>query len=418
METEEIIKLLNPWWKENKISSELYKDFKRDKFKRIKQVFNKKQITVITGLRRVGKTTSMYQLIGELLDKKDSKKIFYFNFDKEVEDLNRLLDKYSELTEIDWKKEKIFVFLDEISKLEKWSEKLKLIYDAFPNIKFVISSSSSNNLEKDAVKNLAGRYFLIELKPLNFSEYLGLKNKKEFINNPKLYKQEIKKEFNDYLWKNFPEIVNYKDKLLIKDYLKSTIIDKIVKQNLEERFKHVNKDLLFRLVKIIYSEPGIYLDYENLSKNMNISKKTLIEHIYYLETSYLIRIVKNYRPSSMASSRKMQRAYPYWFSLALCYCEDYDKILENMVGSILDVKYYWREKEKELDFLVLDNKKILPIEVKNKESLLKRDIQNMIYFLKKFDIKKGQIIYSGEDKTTKKNEKEIEFTSFWKWVLE
>jgi len=410
----EIGELLNPWWKDNKINKELAKPYKRKVFNRIFKLIDYKQILILSGLRRVGKTTLIYQIIDHLLKKNDSKRIFYFNFDKKVEEITDIFDAYSEMTGIDWKKEKIFVFFDEIAKLEEWGNKIKLVYDAFPNIKFMISSSSSIGLEEEAVKNLAGRYFLINVKPLSFVEYLELRKKRKFLENHELWEKEIKKEFNRYLLRSFPEIIEWKDDLLIKDYLRTTIIDKIIKTDLPEKFKNVNKDLLIELLEIFYSEPGMYLDYDSISKKMRISKNTLFRHVFYLEFSYLLRIIRNFRPRTFTSSRKIQRVYPYWWTLAYCYADNYDKIMENVVASSIDAKYYWRKNGKEIDFLIVDKKKIMPIEVKNKVELAKNDLKNMKYFLEKYGAKEEFIIYNGKMIKGKK----IKCIPLWKWLLE
>src|SRR3989344_6185658 len=161
----DVIKLLNPWWTEDSISEKLAMPYKRHFFNKIEEFKEYRQIVILSGLRRVGKTTLLYQMIQKLIQKKESKKIFYFSFDKEVKDLIELLEAYKELTAIDYKKEKVSVFFDEITKFQNWASELKLIYDSHPNIKFYISSSSSINLEEDAIKNLAGRYFLINILP-------------------------------------------------------------------------------------------------------------------------------------------------------------------------------------------------------------------------------------------------------------
>mgnify|MGYP001128908337 CR=1 FL=1 len=69
----EIIELLNPWWKDNEISKELAKPYKRKIFDKISNLLNYRQIIILSGLRRVGKTTLLYQVIEHLLKKYDSK---------------------------------------------------------------------------------------------------------------------------------------------------------------------------------------------------------------------------------------------------------------------------------------------------------------------------------------------------------
>ena len=419
METlNEILELLNPWWKEQSISKELAKPYKRKIFHKILKLMSYRQITILSGLRRIGKTTSIYQLIEHLLNSSiNASYILYFNFDKKVNDLTEILDIYTEKTGIDWKKEKIFVFLDEISKLNDWANKLKLVYDAYPKLKFIISSSSSTNLEEEAIKNLGGRYFLISIRPLSFIEYLELKNKTKLLENHKLWEKEIKKEVKEYHIRTFPEIINWTDELLIKDYLRTTIIDKIIKLDLPDKFKNVNKDLLFTILEIVYNEPGLYLEYDGLSKKLHVAKKTLLEHFFYLEFSYLIRRIKNFRPAIFTSSRKLQRVYSYWGSLAYCYSKDEDRILENIIISILDAKYYWRKGGKEIDIIILDDKKIKPIEVKNKAELSKNDLKNMRYFLERYNVKEGIIIYNGKEATLTSNKSTIKLVPFWKWLL-
>lgn len=414
----EILQLLNPWWKDSHISSELARPYQRKIFRRIFSLLSQRQIVILSGLRRVGKTTLLYQLIEKHLKMVDSQKILYFNLDKEVKELTEVLKAYGELTGIDWKKEKLLFFVDELAKLEHWGRKIKLLYDAFPHIKFIVSSSSSIGLEEEALKNLGGRYFLINVKPLSFTEFLELKGKSRYLSNQNLWQEEIKKEFNSYLLRSFPEIIAWPEQLLIKDYLRTTIIDKIVKQDLPEKFKNVSRDLLSSLLEIFYSEPGIYLDYDSLSQKLRISKKTLVQHLFFLEFSYLLRRIRNFRVNILSASKKMQRVYPYWWTLAYCYSENKDKILENLVASHLDAKYYWRKQGKEIDFLIVSGKKIIPLEVKNKEEIGRNELKNLKYFLQKYKLGQGIIVYQGEEKELKINkDQKIKLIPFWKFLL-
>jgi predicted AAA+ superfamily ATPase len=73
-----------------------------------------------------------------------------------------------------WKKEKIYVFFDEIHKLDGWGSKIKLLYDIFPNIKFFVSGSSSIELEREAYSNIVGRHFLLKIDPLSLKEFFEL----------------------------------------------------------------------------------------------------------------------------------------------------------------------------------------------------------------------------------------------------
>lgn len=409
----QLLEILNPWWKENKISKELSPDYKREVFENIQQFISKRQITIVSGLRRTGKTTLMYQIIEKLLNNKiNPQNILYFSFDEKIEDMLNILNNYNEITNIEWKKEKCFLFLDEIQKLKDWSNKIKIIYDNFHNLKIIISGSSSFQLEVEAKSNLAGRHFLINVLPLSFKEYLDLRKSKIDLNKIKLWEDEIKKEFKNYLLKPYPEIINFEELTLIKSYIKGNIIEKVLKIDLPKRFKNINVDILTRLIDIFYQQPGTYINYDELSKDLKISKKTLIKHTYYLEFAYIIRIVKNFRPRIRIVSRKLQRIYPFHWSLGFGWSGKIDS--ETIAASFLDARYYWRKNEKEIDFLIV-NGEILPIEVKEGIEISKNDLRHLIFFMKKFNLKKSLLIYNGSEEDLMINDYIIKKIPFWKF---
>jgi predicted AAA+ superfamily ATPase len=65
-----------------KVRKELSPEFKRYATQRLMESLKERQILVITGLRRVGKTILFYQTIEKLLDNVELKKILYFSFDE------------------------------------------------------------------------------------------------------------------------------------------------------------------------------------------------------------------------------------------------------------------------------------------------------------------------------------------------
>ena len=408
----ELLEILNPWWKEKSISWELALPYKRKVFPKIVKLLKTRQILVLSGLRRVGKSTLMYQLIETLLKNIKPQNILYFSFDERIKDPLEVLKKYSELTKVDWRKERCFIFFDEIQKLEGWSSKLKIIYDNFPNLKIIVSGSF--HLESDAKSNLAGRYFLINIPPLSFTEYLEMRNSRIELDKPELWEDEIKKEFKSYLIKPFPEIVNFNEPSLIKSYIKSSIVDKILGVDLPKRFKDINEDIAETLIEMFYENPGSYINYDELSRDLKISKKTLIKHIYYLEFAYIIRRVKNFRPGIKIASRKLQRIYPFHFGLRFGWSGKVD--FETAAASFLDVKYYWRENGREVDFLVID-KKITPVEVKESSKITRSDIAHLLYFMKKFNLKRGVVVYDGKDEKQKIDKYEIRKIPLWKLFL-
>jgi predicted AAA+ superfamily ATPase len=164
----------NEWWFAGKIRKELALPFKRYAFQRVVESLKERQILIITGLRRVGKTTLLYQAIEKLLEAEDPIRILYFSFEESSSSLKEVLEFYEKnvLKKPFEEAGKIFVFFDEIQYAKNWPSVLKQFYDIYPNIKFFISGSSSLLLSKEALEKLAGRFFFLELKPLTFFEFL------------------------------------------------------------------------------------------------------------------------------------------------------------------------------------------------------------------------------------------------------
>lgn len=406
-----LLEIMNPWWKEREVSSELAPAYKRKVFDEILNLSKKRQITVITGLRRVGKSTLMYQIIKEWLHKIRPENILYFSFDEKIENPTEILQEYGNLTQVDWKKEKCIIFFDEIQKLQDWSSKLKIIYDGFPNLKIIVSGSSSFQLEKEAKVNLAGRHFAVEVWPLSFAEYLELKKSKIDIKKPKLWENEITREFESYLLSPFPEIVNYRELNIIKSYIKGNVVEKILKIDLSDKFKELNEELLLNLIELFYDAPGTYLNLDELSNDLKVGKSNLIQHLYYLEFARLIRRVKNFRVSSRTTSRKLQRIYPFHWSLQFGWKGKIS--YESVVASMLDCSYYWREGKREVDFIVRRDDKTLPIEVKESKDMGKNDIANLVFFMEKFKIEKSFLVYNGEEGEIKIKGNTIKRLPFW-----
>jgi len=107
--------------------------------KRIIPWLGKKEIIILKGIRRSGKTHLMYQLLREL--KKEKKEVFYLNLDDfRLDDyLNtELLEQLMQLRT----KEETYFFLDEIQRVPGFEKWLRTYYDREEKIKFIISGSN------------------------------------------------------------------------------------------------------------------------------------------------------------------------------------------------------------------------------------------------------------------------------------
>lgn len=413
MKLSDLLILLNEWWKTGEVGRDRVKPYRRKCFNNLKDLMRYRQIIIIVGLRRVGKSTLMFQLIDNLLKYNvDPRRILYFSFDVKIEDITDILNSFQKIVKTDWKRENIFVFLDEVQKLKDWSSKIKVIYDNFPKIKFIVSGSASLQLVSEAVSDLAGRYFLEEVKPLSLEEYYELKNNKR-IDSYELYRGDIELELNDYFKKPYPEIVNWNEDRRVFEYIRESILAKILRIDLPDTFKNVNPKLLENLLEIFYGEPGMILNLDSLSRSLRIHKKTLEWHIFLLQFAKLIVTVKNFRASTLSESRKLRKIYPYDISLVFPFNPNIEesRIMECAVASKINAQNYWREGSREVDFIIR-NRKIIPVEVKYKKTLDRNDIKNLTYFIEKFKVDLGAIVYNGETVEINPRIKAISFLDF------
>ena len=109
----------NEWWFSGSIRKDLALSFKRHDFPRVMENLKGRQILLVAGPRRVGKTTLMYQVIEKLLETVDPNKILYFSFDESSVNPKEVLKFYEKKILMKPFEEvgKAFVFLMKFSML-------------------------------------------------------------------------------------------------------------------------------------------------------------------------------------------------------------------------------------------------------------------------------------------------------------
>ena len=175
-----------------------------------------------------------------------------------------------------------------------WENRIKIYYDLYPNIKFIISGSASLNVERRSTETLAGRLYSFYIGPLSFAEFLRFKGIEPVLENWRVYENSVKPLFMDYVMKGgFPELVNEENREKILSYVKDIVLDRIILIDIPLEFGVRDAALLKTLVEMVASDPGLTLNYDSLSKKLGRSKQTIMNYISYLEYSLIIKTVKN-----------------------------------------------------------------------------------------------------------------------------
>lgn len=350
--------------------------FKRIVEKKIVKSLNDREITILYGPRRVGKTTLLNAVFNGLGDKSKAK----FSLDDPSSAsifLNPSSQKLKKIfRELGFLKVgKNYLFLDEIQSFDKIDVLLKIIFDQFPEVKVVATSSSSLLLLNNLTESLAGRKYFLEVLPLTLGEYAGIEVKDFFGFEDILTKiDELNsKALSMAVYGSYPEVLNLEKseekRAKLKDIIDSSLFkDIFILENIKA------PKVLVNLVTMLSYQIGNLVNLNELSQTLGVSRNTVNEYITILEKFFIVFRLNPYEKnlrSEMGSKFKVyfwdlgvrnaviERFYPYESR------EDSGGLLENLaISSILKRNYYegrkfrpffWRTYEGfEID-LVLEN---------------------------------------------------------------
>ncbi|RAP50498.1 MAG: hypothetical protein BZ136_01190 [Methanosphaera sp. rholeuAM74] len=380
--------------------------------------YNTDKFFILPGLRGVGKTTIIYQLIHYLYTECELNisQILYLNLDrlknKGKIDLQLCMDIF--IRDINEKQfinnEPLFIFVDEIQHITDWGLVGKIVYDETVNVFMVFSGSNALNLITD--KDSARRSLKREVSPLSFSEYLYLKYYCDFPSNmveiltkmiltgnikeistiekeiqTQIFlnlKRDIKKEWEDFIQSGgLPHTFN-KNLIDTVDYTLETK-DRIVERDIP-LISSLNTDTLgasHPLLDIIALQKPGTLSEQRISNNLNIPKSEVHTLLNLLEKTLIIFHIEPYG----SKTKRVRQAWEYYyFSTQMKSCifltdgksteenkEYWGILLENYVAfsifrllreTIYKFSIFFDPRSGGVDFIINTSKgKIIPIEV-------------------------------------------------------
>ncbi len=345
----ELLYQYNPWWEES---------FKNDNVKprekylvELRKYLDFKQIIILTGLRRVGKTTLMKLIIEELIAKGiDSKHILYVSLDDYLLHKNNILEIVNEFRQVHKIKieEKIYLFLDEVTYKEDFHVQLKNIYDS-QNTKLFVASSSASML-RDKKASLTGRAITLEIKPLDLEEYLFFNG----IMIKKRDKQLYKTHFLEYCKVGgLPENVLNPN----REYLMN-LVDDIIQKDITAFNAIKNHQIVRDYFTLLMERSGKQLSINKIGKILGISPDTSKRYLGFFESTYLIHLLPRWGKTNqkLLSAKKI-----YASDLGIKHMfmgeRDLGSYFENYIYLLLRNKktlYYLYENTTEIDFFTED----------------------------------------------------------------
>ena len=180
---------------------------------------DKKEYTIITGARQVGKTTLLREFYKEL--KRKDKVVHFLSFEnvevlkavnEHPENLFKFINRpVNPLETEDKVTDRIFLLIDEVQYVNDPSGFLKYLFDTYlDNLKIIATGSSAFYIDSKFRDSLAGRKKIFQLFSLNFLEYLEFLERKDLSDEI----HEIKNR-KEYISLKLREIYEYFDLFLV-----------------------------------------------------------------------------------------------------------------------------------------------------------------------------------------------------------
>ena len=401
----------NPQWKGEGLLEHIGKIHSRDAMEEISSYVADRQIVLVTGPRRSGKTTAMIRAMQELLDKGvNPRNILYFSFDEVLSREHTVLEDVvsyflgNVMPAKPSKKARAFLFLDEIQFVHDWSTMLKRIHETQPNVKVFASGSSSLGVRKGMGESLAGRAFDIAVPTLSFREYLrfgGLDvprmppiwSRSPVPASVMLIKDEITNALTSYLLRGgYPETVDMRPISKVFRYIRQSVLERVVYHDLPETEDVANPASMMHLLRILASISSQRFEISNIAPDIGMKAQTASKYLSVLERAMLLSTCFNYTKSMVKQARSSKRAYLTDTGLISSLLgldestgsQEFGRLAETAAYNHLSrasPAYFWRDPQgNEVDVVLPSKPSPIPVEVKYQSSIYRSDAKGLVRF--------------------------------------
>lgn len=319
VDEQHVVKVLqqyNPWWRDPQVVTQMAPPQRRLVFAEAMHILRHpslRRFVVLSGMRRVGKTTLLYQVVEALLnDGVPAQNILYVTFDNpmlKAVSMAEVLDTYAALFSVQGER---FVLFDEVQYAEDWERWLKVLYDSQPQLRLIATRSASPVLEKGSEESGAGRWSVLKVQSLSFYEYCqlvgaqtpsleGMPHISEMAQLSKaqfVYLMEgfapLQQDFNRYLLVGgFPELALADDDAYAQRRLREDVVDQVIKRDVMTLFNIRSPLTMEKLLLYLCVHSTQLFNVTTALKEIGqITAVTLESYLQALEMANLIYIAK------------------------------------------------------------------------------------------------------------------------------
>ncbi len=336
---------------------------KRQILDRLKDDFEKNQITILLGARQVGKTTLLKEL--ENLAKKKKYKTKFFNLEN-PDQIAQFNKSHQEIFHFLTEEENMILFFDEFQYINNISKIFKAIYDEDLNIKIFASGSSSLEIHKHLKESLAGRKTTQIIYPFSFREY-----------------ENSNGDFETYLKYGALPGLSHETSNEDKVALLNNILETYILKDIKSLIKEENISAFNNLLKLLAASQSQIVEKSSLGREISLSAPTVEKYLEILTQTYVLYPLNSFSQNLTNELKKSKKYFFYDNGIRNLLVKDFKKIdkredksaiYEGYVFNYLNANLlpnmelrFWRTKDKkEVDFILLKNQIPYPIELKSK----------------------------------------------------
>lgn len=347
--------------------------------------------TIISGIRRCGKSTLIHQLIREKYPD-----AFFLNFEDirlsgfEVDDFTRL---HSEIVD---RGIRVMCF-DEIQLIKNWEMFVhQLLNEGYL---VFITGSNASMLSRELGTHLTGRYLSMELFPFSYNEFVSFKGLEKNSESIQAY----------LVSGGMPEFVKSGEGMVL-----SRLLDDILIRDISVRQSIRNVEILRQLTVYLLTNVGNLIAAAKLTGMYGVkSATTFLEYFSFLRDAYLVEFVPQFSYSLKAQARNPKKVYAidlgFVSEVATLFTDNLGQRFENLIYLHLRRKfseiYYYKDKG-ECDFVVQSRgkvEKLVQVCYQTDDMNFQREYSGLVEAMNFFKMKEGTIVTLNQKDVFKKD---------------
>jgi predicted AAA+ superfamily ATPase len=394
----------------------------RERLGEIERAIPLPHAVVISGLRRVGKSTLLAQFAHRL----GEEYFYYVNFEDDrflgfqAEDAN---DLYQALVELFG--ERLVFIIDEVQNVTGWEHFVRRFMDQ--GIKFFITGSNASLLSRELGTRLTGRYVPVELFPFSFVEFLHFKGYTipNLTRLTTIEKASLQQTLDEYLrLGGIPDPLKYPELPLLR-----SLYDDILYRDIATRYRIEEVRALKELAFYLMSNPTSQISFNKLKEQFRLgSVNTIKNYIEYMENSWLIFTMNVFAYSVKRQQIAAKKIYSIDTGLVnaigFSFSPNTGKLMENTAFLELrrkthEIYYYTTPAGYEVDFYLPESGQLVQVAQSMDNPMTReREIRALADAMGALGLSSGLILTDSNSEAITRNGFTITIRSLAEWLLE